>query len=68
MALIYVSQISFESEVKGKLWLKKKFSSNERAWEMQKNEPLMTSMRQVVLEVSHFKARNLSKMMNVAIL
>ena len=29
---------------------------------MQKNEPSLTSMRQMVLEISHFKVRNLSKM------
>ena len=46
---------------------RKKFSSNERAWKMQKNEPSLTSMRQMVLEISHFKVRNLSKM-DVAIL
>ena len=34
---------------------------------MQKNEPPLTSMRQMVLEISHFKVRNLSKM-DVAIL
>ena len=34
---------------------------------MQKNEPSLTSMRQIVLEISHSKVRNLSKM-EVAIL
>ena len=34
---------------------------------MQKNEPSLTSMHQMVLEISHFKVRNLSKM-DVAIL
>ena len=29
---------------------------------MQNNEPLLTSMPQMVLEISHFKVRNLSKM------
>ena len=33
----------------------------------QKNEPSLTSMRHMVLEISHFKFRNLSKM-DVAIL
>ena len=27
-----------------------------------KNEPSLTSMRQMVLKISHFKVRNLSKM------
>ena len=34
---------------------------------MQKNEPLLTSMHQMVLEISHSNVRNLSKM-EVAIL
>ena len=34
---------------------------------MQNNEPSLTSMRQMVLEISHFKVWNLSKM-GVAIL
>ena len=29
---------------------------------MQKNEPSLTSVCQMVLEISHFKVRNLSKM------
>ena len=29
---------------------------------IQKNEPSLTSVRQVVLEISHFKVRNLSEM------
>ena len=33
---------------------------------MQSNEPSLTSMRQMVLEISHFKVRNL-RMMDVAI-
>ena len=40
---------------------RKQFSSNERA-KMQKNEPSLTSMRQMVLEISHFKDRILNKM------
>ena len=35
--------------------------------EYKKNEPSLTSMRQMGLEISHFKVRNLSKM-DVAIL
>ena len=46
---------------KGHLRSKKKLSSNERARKMQKNEPLPTSMRQMVLEIFHFKVRNLGK-------
>ena len=34
---------------------------------MQNNEPSLTSMHQMVLEISHFKVRNL-RMMDVAIL
>ena len=34
---------------------------------MQKNEPSLTSMCQMVLKMSHLKARNLSKM-DIAIL
>ena len=45
----------------------KRLSSNERAWKMLKNEPLPTSMRQMVLEIFHFKVRNLGKM-DIAIL
>ena len=40
---------------KRKLRSKNNFSWNERAWKM-------TSMRQMVLEISHLKVRNLSKM------
>ena len=53
--------------IKGQLHSKNKLSSNERARKMQKNEPSLTSMRQMVLEISHSKFRNLSKM-EVAIL
>ena len=53
--------------VKGHLRSKKQLSSNERAWKMQKNEPSTTSMRQMVLEIFHFKVRNLGKM-DIAIL
>ena len=53
--------------LKENLWSKKKLSSNERAWKMQKNEPLPTSMRQMVLEMFHFKVKNLGKM-DIAIL
>ena len=53
--------------IKGQLHSKSKSSSNERAQKMQKNEPSLTSMRQMVLEISQPKVRNLSKM-EVAIL
>ena len=36
-------------------------------WKMQNNEPSLTSMRQMVLEILDFKFKNLSKM-DVAIL
>ena len=53
---------------KGQLHSKNNLSSNERVEKMQKkNEPSLTSMRQMVLEISHSKVRNLSKM-EVAIL
>ena len=42
--------------IKGKLRSKNKLSSNERAWKTPKNEPSLTSMRQMVLEISHPKA------------
>ena len=51
------------SIIKGQLHSKNKLISDE----MQKNEPSLTSMRQMVLEISHSKVRNLSKM-EVAIL
>ena len=53
--------------LKVQLHSKNKLSSNERARKMQKNEPSLTPMRQMVLEISHSKVRNLSKM-EVAIL
>ena len=54
--------------VKEQLHSKDKLSSNERARKnAKKNEPSLTSMRQMVLKISHFKVRNLSKM-EVAIL
>ena len=53
--------------VKGDLRSKKKFSSNKRAWKMQINEPSPSSMRQMVLEIFHFKVKYLSNM-DVAIL
>ena len=52
---------------KGNRRSRKKLSSNERAWKMQKNEPSPTSMRQMVLEIFHFKVRSLGKM-DIAIL
>ena len=52
---------------KGQLHSKNTLSSNERARKMQENEPSLTSMRQMVLEISHFKVGNLRKM-EVAIL
>ena len=54
-------------DIKGQLHSKNKLSSNERARKMQKNEPSLISMRQMVLEISHSKVRNLNKM-EVAIL
>ena len=48
--------------VKENLRSKKKLSSYERTWKMQKDEPSPTSMRPVVLEIFHFKVRNLSNM------
>ena len=59
--------ITFFFMFKGNLWSKKKLSSNERAWKMQNHKPSPTSMRQMVLEIFHFKVMNLSNM-NVAIL
>ena len=54
--------------LKEQLHSKNKLSSNERVQKMQKkNEPSLTSMRQMVLEISHSKVSNLSKM-EVAIL
>ena len=48
--------------IKGRLHSKNKLSSNERARKMPKNEPSLTSMGQMVLEMSQPKVRNLSKM------
>ena len=52
----------FKSVFKGNLQSKIKLSSHEKAWKMQKNEPLPTSMHQMVLEIFHFKVRNFSNM------
>ena len=54
-------------QFKGQLHSKNKLSSSERAWKVQKYEHSLTSMRQMVLEISQPKVRNLSKM-EVAIL
>ena len=51
-------------EFKGQLHSRNNLSSNERAQKNAKNEP---SMSQMVLEMSHSKVKNLSKM-EVAIL
>ena len=56
-----------EASFKGQLHSKNKLSSNERARRMQENKPSLASMRQMVLEISHFKVGNLRKM-EVAIL
>ena len=53
--------------LKGKVRSKNKLRSNERAWKMQNNEPSLTSMCLMVLEITPVKVRNLSKM-DVAIL
>ena len=53
--------------IKGNLWSKTKLNSNERAWKMQKNEPSLTSMGQMVLKIFYFKVRNLSNV-DIAIL
>ena len=53
--------------LKLQLHSKNKLSSNERVRNMTKNEPSLTSMRLMDLEISHSKIRNLSKM-EVAIL
>ena len=56
-----------EQMFKGQVRSKNKLHWNERARKMQNNEPSLFSMRQMVLEISHFKVWNLSKM-DVAIL
>ena len=61
------NKIMLAFTLKGQLHLKNKLSSNERARKMPKNETSLTSIRQMVLEISHSKVRNLSKM-EVAIL
>ena len=53
--------------LKGQIHSKNKLSSNERARKCKKKETSLTLMRQMVLEISHFKVRNLSQM-EVAIL
>ena len=61
-------RVDIWEDIKGKLQSKHKLSSNKRVWKMQKkNEPSLTSMRQMVLEISHFRVGNLRKM-DVAIL
>ena len=54
-------------QLKGNSNIKNKWSSNERARKIKKNELSLTSMRQMVLEISFPKFSNLSKM-DVAIL
>ena len=61
------NSINESNSIKGNLRLKKKLSSNERAWKMQKKEPSPTLMCQMVPEIFHFKVRNLGKI-NIAIL
>ena len=40
---------------KGEFWVQYKLGSNERAWKIKKNEPSLTFMRQLVIEISQFK-------------
>ena len=63
----YVLNGPLREYIKGNLRLKKKLSSIERARKIQKNRPSPTSVRQMVLEIFHFKVRNLGKM-DIAIL
>ena len=46
---------------------RKKLSSNEKSVKNAKSEPSLTSMCQMLLEISYFKVRNLSKI-DVAVL
>ena len=66
-AFFNMQTTSRELRLKGQLHSKTKLSSDERARKMRKNEPSLTSMRQMVLEISQPKVRNLSKM-EIAIL
>ena len=54
-------------KLKGKLRSKKKLSQMKEHEKCNKNEPSPTSMRQMVLEIFHFKVRNLGKI-DIAIL
>ena len=49
-----------EADIKGNLRLSKALVKEREKWK--KNEESLTSMRQIVFEISHFKVRNLSKM------
>ena len=51
-----------KADLKGNLRSKHKLSSNEKRVKNAKNEPSLTSIHQIVLEISHPKVRNLSKM------
>ena len=48
--------------LKGTSGRKKSLAQMKEREKMQKNEPLPTSMRQMVLEIFHFKVRNLSNL------
>ena len=54
-------------KVKGNLRSKKSLAQMKEREKCQKNEPSLTLICQMVLEIAHFKVRNLSKM-DVAIL
>ena len=61
----HVYLISFEKHhkypccIKGEFRVQHKLGSNERALNFQKNEPSLTFIRQLVLEISRLKVKNM---------
>ena len=68
---VYKMENNYETlkmpELKGTSGRKKSEAQMKEREKCKKNEPLPTSMRQMVLEIFHFKVRNLGKM-DIAIL
>ena len=48
-------QFPHYAALKGEFRFQYKLGSNERVWKLQKNEPLLTFMYQLVLEISEFE-------------
>ena len=55
----FISSQSLKNHIKGECRVQHKLGSNERALNFQKNEPLLTFIRQLVLEISRLKVKNM---------